>query len=156
PELPLADRFAGAVLMADISGFTALTESLARRGDVGAEDLTRCLNVYFGRLIDLIYEHGGDVVKFAGDALLAIWPAGGTPGTTDIATSACRAVQCGLVAQQQLHNFPATPDARLSLRISISAGSLALLHVGGIGGRCELVATGEPLAGLSAANAQGK
>ena len=75
PDSPRADRFAGAVLFADISGFTALTEALGRRGDVGVEDVTRCLNDYFGRLIDVIVAHGGDIIKFAGDALLAIWPA---------------------------------------------------------------------------------
>ncbi len=150
PEGPRADRFAGAVLLADISGFTALAESLAHRGEVGVEDLTRYLNVYFGRLIDLIVDHGGDIVKFAGDALLAVWPADGE----DLAASTCRAVQCGLAAQEQLHDLPVTPDVRLSLRIGVSAGSIAILHVGGVEGRRELVATGEPLAGMNAATAQ--
>jgi len=149
---PQADRFIGAVLLADISGFTGLTEALARRGEVGVEDLTRCLNVYFGRLIDLIVEHGGDVVKFAGDALMAIW----STDAEDLAASACRAAQCGLAAQERLHDFPVTADVRLSLRIGLSAGPLAILHVGGVDGRCELVATGEPLAGMNAANAQAR
>ena len=52
--------------------------------------------------------------------------------------------------------FPATADVRLSLRIGVGAGPLALLHVGGADGRWELVATGEPLAGMSAANAQAR
>jgi class 3 adenylate cyclase/predicted ATPase len=152
---PHLDRFAGAVLLADISGFTALTESLARRGDVGAEDLTHCLNVYFGRLIDLIIAHGGDIVKFAGDALLAVWAA--DPGESDdIVTSTCRAAQCGLAAQERLHDFPATADVRLSLRIGISAGAFALLHVGGVDGRWELVATGESLAGMGPATAHAR
>lgn len=38
------------------------------------EKLTYYLNDYFGQLIRLIHSHGGDVVKFAGDALLAVWP----------------------------------------------------------------------------------
>jgi class 3 adenylate cyclase len=67
-------QFPSAVLFADISGFTALTERLAARGPAGAEDLTELLNLYFGQMIDLIGEHGGDVVKFAGDALVALWP----------------------------------------------------------------------------------
>ena len=151
-EGPRADRFTGTVLLADISGFTGLTESLARRGEVGVEDLTRCLNVYFGRLIDLIVEYGGDIVKFAGDALLAVWPADGA----DLGTSTCRAAQCGLAAQERLHDCPVTADVRLSLRIGLSAGPLAIFHVGGVGGRRELVATGEPLAGMNAANAQAR
>src|SRR5688572_13965978 len=73
---PEAERFQAAVLFADISGFTALAERLAQRGPAGAEELTRLLNDYFGQLIDLVDAHGGEVVKFAGDALLAWWPVG--------------------------------------------------------------------------------
>jgi class 3 adenylate cyclase/predicted ATPase len=150
PGVPRADRFSGAVLLADITGFTALTESLARRGDVGAEDLTRFLNVYFGQLIDLIVDHGGDIVKFAGDAMLAVWP----DDEEDAATSALRAAQCGLSAQERLRDFAADAEVRLSLRISVSAGRLAIIHVGGIEGRRELIATGDPLAQVNAANAE--
>src|SRR5687768_11942057 len=64
----------GAVLLAAISGFTALSERLAAKGAEGVEELTRALNAYFGKLIDIITAYGGDVVKFAGDALLAFWP----------------------------------------------------------------------------------
>jgi class 3 adenylate cyclase len=62
--------------IAVISGFTALSERLAERGPEGVEELTQVLNAYFGQLIDLITAHGGDVVKFSGDALLAFWPQG--------------------------------------------------------------------------------
>src|SRR5215207_628504 len=72
---PTAERFHAAVLYADISGFTPLTERLSRSGPAGVEELSGLLNAYFGELIALIAALGGDVVKFAGDALLAIWPA---------------------------------------------------------------------------------
>src|SRR4051794_39322507 len=62
------------VLLADISGFTALTQRLARLGPEGAEQLSRILEVSFGRLQELIASHGGDIVADAGDALLACWP----------------------------------------------------------------------------------
>src|SRR5436305_15322033 len=71
--LPTCEEHPAAVLFADISGFTALTERLAAQGSAGAEQLTRLLNTYFGQLIDVVTAHGGDVVKFAGDALLAVW-----------------------------------------------------------------------------------
>ena len=64
-------------MLADISGFTSLAERLARDNTGGegrgTEQLSRMLNSYFGRMIDMIYEGGGDVVKFAGDALLVVW-----------------------------------------------------------------------------------
>src|SRR6185295_5845330 len=71
---PLLEEFPAVVLFADISGFTALTERLGEKDPVGVETLARILNEYFGRLIDIIHDYGGDVVKFAGDAVIAIWP----------------------------------------------------------------------------------
>src|SRR4029453_1700421 len=70
-----ADRFAGALLLADISGFTAITERLAARGPGGAEALRGLLDGAFSPLLELIAGTGGDVLKFAGDAMLACWPA---------------------------------------------------------------------------------
>ena len=65
------------VVLADISGFTKLAERLAKDNTGGegrgTETLSRMLNSYFGRMIDMIYMGGGDVVKFAGDALLVVW-----------------------------------------------------------------------------------
>jgi hypothetical protein len=47
---------------------------LAKMGTEGVEKVTVLLNTYFGGLIKLIHDYGGDIVKFAGDALMAIWP----------------------------------------------------------------------------------
>ena len=44
----------GAVLIADITGFTALTEDLGRRGALGVELLTRCMNNYFTLIMELV------------------------------------------------------------------------------------------------------
>lgn len=40
----------------------------------GGEELIHVLNVYFGAAIAVIHHFGGDVVKFAGDAMLVWWP----------------------------------------------------------------------------------
>ena len=87
-EVPVAEDMQAAILFADISGFTLLTEHLAETGPTGVETLARILNEYFGQLIDIIHDYGGDVVKFAGDAVIAVWPivaddveAGGTGRT---------------------------------------------------------------------------
>src|SRR6476659_6414990 len=89
---PVSDHLPAAMLFADISGFTAMTEQLLQQGPQGLEQITEILNSYFGRLIALIGAHGGDVVKFAGDAVLALWPA----GADDLAAAVQRAAACGL------------------------------------------------------------
>lgn len=72
------------VMFADVSGFTKLTESLAesardlhdsRSAMGGAEQLTLIINRYFDRMISVIVRYGGDVLKFAGDAMLVMFPA---------------------------------------------------------------------------------
>ncbi len=40
----------GAVLVADVSGFTQLTEQLGSKGPSGVEQLTSCLNSYFAKV----------------------------------------------------------------------------------------------------------
>ena len=63
----------GTLVFADVSGFTPLSERLARKGKVGAEELTEILNRVFGRLLDDAYGVGGDLLKFGGDALLLLF-----------------------------------------------------------------------------------
>ena len=75
PSTPEVERFDAAALFADISGFTGLAERLAQTGPSGVEALSELLNGCFGELVQLVATHGGDVVKFAGDALLALWRA---------------------------------------------------------------------------------
>ena len=47
----------GSVAFIDISGFTQLTEKLARRGKVGAEEVSDTLNTIFTQLLDVAYEY---------------------------------------------------------------------------------------------------
>lgn len=148
---PLSERFSAAVLFADISGFTALTERLAQHGLTGAEELSRLLNEYFGQLIALITEHGGDVVKFAGDALLAVWQA-----EESLPDATLRAAHCGLAAQNKLHNYATAEGMRLSLRVGISAGDVTVVHVGGVFERWEFVLGGETIVQVSLAEGRAR
>lgn len=145
PAEPIVDRYAAAVLFADISGFTAMTERLARRGPAGAEQVSALLNDYFGQLIDLVYAHGGDVVKFAGDALLALWTSRAPGQGEGLELAAHRATQCALVIQKMLHNYEPMEDVRLSLRVGVGAGEVLAAHLGGVNDRWEFIVAGEPL-----------
>lgn len=67
----LSERATGATLFADISGFTPLTEMLARTLGPrrGAEELTVYLNEVYDALIAELHRFGGSVVGFSGDAI---------------------------------------------------------------------------------------
>ncbi len=67
----LSDRTDGAVLFADISGFTLLTEALTKTfgSRRGAEALTHLLEAVYDALIAGVDRFGGSVLSFAGDAI---------------------------------------------------------------------------------------
>lgn len=159
PSLPFAQRFHAAALFADISGFTALTERLVQRGPAGLEELTRLLNAYFERLVDGIAAHGGEVVSYAGDALLALWPAlslgpsepTGPEGTMVPARKTTedalrelltRAARAALAVQAAMREFATRVHDPLALRMSIGAGEVAEVHLGGIFERRVLLVSG--------------
>lgn len=134
----------GVLFFADMTGFSRLTEQLAQRPD-GAERISACLNDYLGRLVDLVYQHGGDVLKFAGDALIAVWPATGD----DLPRAASSASACALRAQEALKGYTVEGDLTLAMRISIGAGDISLMHVGGMLDRWETMIVGAPVRDLA-------
>ena len=60
-----------AIWLSDMRGFTALSERLP------PQELVDLLNRYFDCQVPAILEHGGEVLKFIGDGLLAIFPLAG-------------------------------------------------------------------------------
>jgi len=148
-ESPVAENFQAAALFADISGFTMLTERLAEQGPTGVEALARLLNEYFGQLIEIIHHYGGDVVKFAGDAVIAVWPLEGEKA--DLRQVTLRAAECALRIRERLVNYK-FEDSVLYLKLAISAGKVSHVHVGGVFNRWEFLLTGAPLSELGIAN----
>jgi class 3 adenylate cyclase/tetratricopeptide (TPR) repeat protein len=62
----------GSLLFVDISGFTKMSERLARHGKVGAEEVTDAIGTCFEALLEIAYQAGGGLLKFGGDALLLV------------------------------------------------------------------------------------
>ena len=156
-ESPVAEELQAAILFADISGFTVLTERMAEKGPTGVETLARILNEYFGQLIDIIHIYGGDVVKFAGDAVIAVWPVVPDLGINETVSRAdqwqwtMRAAECALEVHRRLTNYK-VEDANLYLKLAISLGKISTVHVGGVFNRWEFLITGTPLVELGIAN----
>ena len=148
PALPHeahVERFAAAILFADVSGFTPLTEALARQSSEGPEELTRLLNGYFSRMIELIEAQGGEIVKFSGDAMTVVFPA--IDESLGIAT--CRARQTAEAMQAAIIDFAMLPTSAgpvtLGMKIGIGSGEILAAQVGGRHDRWEYVIAGDPL-----------
>ena len=67
--LPVTKSHNGALLFVDITGFTKISVML----DV--ESLSNAINSYFQMIVNEITKFGGDILKFAGDAIFAEWKA---------------------------------------------------------------------------------
>jgi class 3 adenylate cyclase/tetratricopeptide (TPR) repeat protein len=63
----------GTLAFVDISGFTRLTERLAARGKVGAEEMSELLDRTFAELLAVAYARGAWLVKWGGDAVLLLF-----------------------------------------------------------------------------------
>lgn len=103
----------GSLVVADISGFTPLSEGLARVGTEGAERLTAIINGYFERLLDIAAGLGGDNLKFGGDALLLAFQGD---------RHADRAVAAAVLMQASTHDFPAVRVGAAHQRLAMSIG----------------------------------
>src|SRR6185503_16198948 len=112
---------------------------LAARGAIGAEQLTELLNAYFSRVVNTIAAQGGDIVRFAGDAILAVWTA---DDCIDIDEATCRATGCGLALQEELRGYRTESGTELAIKIGVGVGDFTCMHLGGEFERWEILITG--------------
>ena len=143
---PLKQTYSTCVLFADISGFTALCEAMSMKYPRGGGDefLAKRINSYFELLLRTLSSQGGDVFKFAGDAILVVWP----PSEEDLTTRTRRAAQSALEVKKILADASigsSTDTVALNVKIGVGVGEITILHVGGVFGRMEYLATGAPL-----------
>jgi len=106
----------GSIAFVDISGFTRLSERLAKRGKVGAEELTDAIGTCFTRLLGVAYGNGGGLIKFGGDALLLLFTG------TDHAAKASRAA-VGMRRELREIGSISTPGGRVALKMSVGVHS---------------------------------
>lgn len=70
----MLERIEAVIWACDLRGFTELSEALP------GDELIALLNDYFGAMTEAVARNGGEVLKFIGDALLAIFPLAGAEG----------------------------------------------------------------------------
>ena len=129
-------------LFADISGFTKLSEKFSKKGRKGPEFLAFCLNRYMELLINIIGKNGGDIFKFAGDALLVIWPA---TENNDLEEYSVRAFHCAKQIQKKLNNLDMGIGNRLCVKVGLGVGDCSIFYVGGTFKRSEYLIVGSAM-----------
>eukprot|EP00947_MAST-08B_sp_MAST-8B-sp1_P006367 g6367.t1 len=136
-----------------------------------AERLSVLLDRMFGKLIEITYAHGGDIVKFAGDALIIVWRSPEQQRNQReqqllmqredeerravlLGEQVRRATVCALEAVQWVLKRQQTTDDQLGLHVAVGASSICGLHVGGLLNRYEYFIVGPALTQISAAEAE--
>lgn len=139
PQLPYGEMLDGTVLFADVSGFTAMTEQLSKLGREGAEETTRVMNMYFSTMLDTISQAGGDLLKFAGDAVLVHFPADNRRDDGDRAARTALRMQRAMITFAEFDIL--SGKGSLSMKIGMAQGKFFAAQVG-TGTRSEFVVTG--------------
>ena len=95
-------EFLAVSLFLDLTGFSSMTDALMQHGQHGAEVLTNLMHGVFDPLVENIFTHGGKIVSFAGDGIMALFPVEGEPKEMALhALSAAWTIQHRLQANPQ-------------------------------------------------------
>jgi len=119
-----------AILATDMRGFTVLSDRLP------SERVVEILNAWFERQVAAVHAHGGEVLKFVGDGMLAIFPIADIEFARMAARDALGAARDALAAARAMDADPAFADAR-PLRAVAALHAGAIFH-GNIGARDRL------------------
>ena len=111
------------IMMADLRGFTSIGERLP------AETVVKMINIFLGRMTEVIQKHQGTIDEFIGDAILAIF---GAPVVRN--DNALRAVRCALEMQQAMQDvnreYLALGYPTVEMGIGIHSGEVIVGNIG--------------------------
>jgi adenylate cyclase len=117
------DRRPITVLFSDIRGFTTMAESM------GPDAIAQLLTEYFSEMVEIIFEHGGTLDKFVGDAIMALW---GAPiaheDDADRALKAAMAMQAAIARLNQRWVSIGRPE--IGVGIGINHGEVFAGNIG--------------------------
>ncbi|KAG7376869.1 hypothetical protein PHYPSEUDO_012634 [Phytophthora pseudosyringae] len=139
--------------------------SVATQG-IAVETLTTTLNKSLEPVIDVILKHGGDIIKFAGDALIVMWETEASRGkVTPAGELVYRAVCCALEALQALESAVTSSNEHeseqehlklLGMHVGIGVSDMTGNHVGGVLNRWEFYLSGDANRQMSFAEEKAK
>lgn len=133
-----------AIWLSDLRGFTRLSDRLP------PESVVEILNVYFDCQVPAILKHGGEVLKFMGDGLLAVFPV--ASNDADLSAVCGRALEAAREAREAVENlrWSGTPavEERFRFGVALHVGNVLYGNIGG-GDRLDFTCIG-PAVNLAA------
>lgn len=152
PELvkPGGERAELSILFSDVAGFTTMSEALT------PEELVVLLNEYLGAMTELLFEYGGTLDKFIGDAVMAFWNY--PKKQEDHAEKACL---CALDMQKKIAELQEDWRKRdlpeVAVRIGLNTAQVVVGYMGSIQAQMNFTCMGDGVnlaARLEGANKQ--
>ena len=112
------------LLYGDLRGFTTLSETMA------AEEVVTALDAWFDRVAGAVHAFGGEVLKFIGDGVLAIFPIGERPPAVacEAALRAVGAARAGMAHLDQARRRQGLPS--LSFGLALHLGEMQWGNIG--------------------------
>ncbi len=122
------------IWFSDLRGFTSMS------GERTPTEIISVLNQVFDCQVPFIEQHGGEVLKFMGDGMLAIFPIG-----ESVASAAAHAIEATRHAFEALDRLnekrSSTNEAKLRFGVALHVGDVAYGNIGGAG-RLDFTAIG--------------
>jgi len=132
-----------AIWLSDLRGFTALSDRLP------AETVVDILNQYFDCQVSAIRSHGGEVLKFMGDGLLAAFPIADADGDIhQVCARVLEAARESRASVEALHYPIGETIERFRFGVALHVGKILYGNIGG-GNRLDFTCIG-PAVNLAA------
>jgi adenylate cyclase len=130
-----------AIWLSDMRGFTSVSEQLPPQA------LIDRLNLYFGCQVPALLGHGGEVLKFMGDGLLAIFP---IAAENEVGEVCRRTLSCAQEFKQNVAELPPPGENEPPIRfgLALHVGEVMYGNIGG-GNRLDFTCIG-PAVNLAA------
>jgi len=115
-----------AIWLSDLRGFTALSDRLP------SETVVDVLNQYFDCQVHTIRNHGGEVLKFMGDGLLAVFPIAADDGDAgEVCSGALEAAREARANVEAMHYPAGDTVERFRFGVALHVGPILYGNIGG-------------------------
>ncbi|KAK3093152.1 hypothetical protein FSP39_011947 [Pinctada imbricata] len=125
--LPWSTSYTTVLMFADVSGFTSLCECYSSMQNAGIDQLTKTLNDYLGTIVEGIVHEEGDVLKFAGDAILSVWRVN---NPEELSWTVDRVIKCCLQIQDKCGQWETDIGVTLSVKMGVACGDMTVTFIG--------------------------